>query len=221
MTLDQIKQLRELLAKATPRPWYSRADNCDVYATKVNPHTLVVEAQDSDTGANDAALIVAAVNALPELLDELEACLIGQSLAGDPSKWDHQAQIDGLRQQRDAAEKRAAEAERESKQQFEQSFEMCRARNAQTRKLEAANARAERFRLTLSDISNLKFCEADPVERMFDVAKRLALAALADSAPDAGKTSEAERGAWLVNDRDADGLDPDEIDAAKTEKEGP
>lgn len=73
MTPERIKELRDLLAKATPGPW-RRTDSDD-------PHWLCeVRAPDggfitfcgTNTGQADAALIVAAVNALDELLTDYE-----------------------------------------------------------------------------------------------------------------------------------------------------
>ena len=54
MTPDRLAALRELLAKATPLPWPT------VKGESATLHTPA-----------DSALIVAAVNALPELLDTL------------------------------------------------------------------------------------------------------------------------------------------------------
>jgi hypothetical protein len=70
-------ELRRLLAEATPRPWTHRPNQ--------NPYRIVVfggrkayEAgyTTSDIEAADAALIAAAVNALPGLLDVVEATRI-------------------------------------------------------------------------------------------------------------------------------------------------
>ena len=65
MTL--IGELRELLAKATPGPWKVYRDRCPgigVASTKYN-----IGGFESDA---DNALAVAAVNALPTLINEIE-----------------------------------------------------------------------------------------------------------------------------------------------------
>lgn len=64
-------KLRALLAAATPGPWYT-SDNYDVgeFAGYVYAPNATVATDATDT---DAALIVAAINALPRLLDVVEA----------------------------------------------------------------------------------------------------------------------------------------------------
>jgi hypothetical protein len=89
MSLD-INELRRLLAEATPGPWeYSPSDSycdcgkgCETPATCDDWYTActasVPQAHTVDCGDyfglsdNNAALIVAAVNALPALLDRIE-----------------------------------------------------------------------------------------------------------------------------------------------------
>ncbi len=75
--IDTTTTLRELLANATPGPWTLDNDPCaacredgrDAFSIRqVEGHE---HAMFSD--APDAALIVAAVNALPALLDEIDA----------------------------------------------------------------------------------------------------------------------------------------------------
>jgi hypothetical protein len=67
MTID-IKQLRALLAAATPGPWSEGVHgNANVVHFDGDDIRAVAEAD-----ASNAALICAAVNALPELLDEVE-----------------------------------------------------------------------------------------------------------------------------------------------------
>ena len=71
MTTD-TKRLRELLSKATPGPWEptnTTTVNCN-YACGSGPW-IISDRNDPQVIA-DAALIAAAVNALPELLDEVE-----------------------------------------------------------------------------------------------------------------------------------------------------
>lgn len=82
-------RLRELLAKATPRPWYTldppwlTSGETSILAESPDPHVArficdfdmwALDDEDDRKSENpdaDAALIVAAVNALPDLLDEI------------------------------------------------------------------------------------------------------------------------------------------------------
>jgi hypothetical protein len=77
--MTDIKKLRELLAKATPGPWVVDEDNREGY--KWNNHIVNNEGRiafmahkpgDNEQWEAAAHLIVAAVNALPALLDEVE-----------------------------------------------------------------------------------------------------------------------------------------------------
>ena len=65
---DTITHLRELLSKATPGPWCIEEDGFHI----VNTACEHVCGEMSGASDVDALLIVAAVNALPELLDRLE-----------------------------------------------------------------------------------------------------------------------------------------------------
>lgn len=66
-----IVELRALMAKATPGPWEVIADSLDVWA--VNERVSAYPwAYKTDRGRANAALIVAAINALPELLAAAE-----------------------------------------------------------------------------------------------------------------------------------------------------
>lgn len=72
---DPIKHLRELLAKATPGTWHENRGRI-VGGPDDQPNDAEVVAACyglSATRNGNAALIVAAVNALPALLDALEA----------------------------------------------------------------------------------------------------------------------------------------------------
>lgn len=64
---EKIKDLRKMLAEATPGPWKNN-DGC-VHFTDSRYGYDVAECDDDD----DAALIAATVNALPALLDAAEA----------------------------------------------------------------------------------------------------------------------------------------------------
>ena len=76
MNAERVAALRELLAKATPGPWtYPNAQfgsgfafygKDDEQIMRASEHWSTLEPSDED-----AALIVAAVNSLPELLDAL------------------------------------------------------------------------------------------------------------------------------------------------------
>ena len=78
-----IEKLRALLAAATPRPWLAAVwyGTDDGGWAAIGPHCVASEADGFDDAPEtpsydqahaDAALIVGAVNALPELLDEIE-----------------------------------------------------------------------------------------------------------------------------------------------------
>jgi hypothetical protein len=73
VTPERIDELRALLAKATPRPWSTEEDwTHEIYDSN---HELIGKmirgASPNDRGA-DVSLIVAAVNALHELLTDYE-----------------------------------------------------------------------------------------------------------------------------------------------------
>jgi hypothetical protein len=91
---DEIAELRALLEKATPRPWAVRPDVdrigrkrgwlCLWNGARPVVYPATVETHDGESGEittwsgvqispDDAALIVAAVNALPALLTRVEA----------------------------------------------------------------------------------------------------------------------------------------------------
>lgn len=81
--MADVQKLRALLAAATPRPWHTDVwyGNDDGGWAAIGPHCTASEADDFDDAPEspsydramaDAALIAAAVNALPELLDEVE-----------------------------------------------------------------------------------------------------------------------------------------------------
>lgn len=78
--MTDIKKLRELLEAATPGPWYEYQDGqawkypLDE-VSRYNNECLVDTSgrDDKSKEEKDLALIVAAINSLPSLLDELEA----------------------------------------------------------------------------------------------------------------------------------------------------
>lgn len=87
MNAADIAELRRLLAAATPGPWIAGESDWEVDAVSFTEHGddcvedctglhngMIVECgRDYDLGTkNDRDLIVAAINALPGLLDELE-----------------------------------------------------------------------------------------------------------------------------------------------------
>lgn len=79
--MTAVDKLRALLEAATPRPWQEAVDDhgrkgVDVGVWSPSAVQYVVETlvPGNDNARADAALIVAAVNALPELLDALEKC---------------------------------------------------------------------------------------------------------------------------------------------------
>jgi hypothetical protein len=68
MTADPIADLRDLLAAATPGPWI-----VGVFHGCIFGPNYVAVADTVDGHVADAAIIVAAINALPALLDIAEA----------------------------------------------------------------------------------------------------------------------------------------------------
>lgn len=104
MSTPDLGELRRLLEAATPRPWFSRDPDAifnpsvatrrqeDAEDEPLDDSEWVAECGPRDErGRQDAALIAAAVNALPALLDDLEAA---------------RAEIATLTAQRDRAERR-------------------------------------------------------------------------------------------------------------------
>ena len=78
--MTDTNELRKLLAAATPPPWYgtwsiSTADGDPIASTDVS---LASDLKESDANGD---LIVAAVNALPALLDELDAARAAINMA--------------------------------------------------------------------------------------------------------------------------------------------
>lgn len=71
--LIDIAHLRRLLAAASPGPWREIPDETEQYWQVDAPEYCVADCCESDRSEADAALIAAAVNALPELLDRLAA----------------------------------------------------------------------------------------------------------------------------------------------------
>jgi hypothetical protein len=71
MTAPDTRALRELLAKATPRPWASTENDFYISGDMDADNSSAIVAVELERP--DAALIVAAVNALPSLLDALGA----------------------------------------------------------------------------------------------------------------------------------------------------
>jgi hypothetical protein len=69
--------LRRLLAEATPRPWGRSSENDELVSASSRTHpdmnTVVCYGEGDQEGIADAALIVAAVNALPALLAVVDA----------------------------------------------------------------------------------------------------------------------------------------------------
>ena len=64
---DDLKRLRELLEKATPRPWQVARGGSGMHIVDPEAHWIA-----ECISSHDRAFIVAAINALPALLDRLE-----------------------------------------------------------------------------------------------------------------------------------------------------
>ena len=77
--------LRRLLADATPGPWVHPDPSWD--SVWVTTDRCIYASHDAPEARFDAALIVAAVNALPGLLDRLEAADRLATAARDASPW--------------------------------------------------------------------------------------------------------------------------------------
>ena len=70
-----MNELKKLLAEATSLPWFvsNTRSPADVYAHVVSEDMYIADCEwDPKFGPADAALIVAAVNALPELLAKVK-----------------------------------------------------------------------------------------------------------------------------------------------------
>jgi len=77
--MTDTQKLRELLAKATPGPWENSNGHIGLYIEERPEWSAIANVEhhpdqgaSADEGNSNAALIVAAVNALPDLLDEVE-----------------------------------------------------------------------------------------------------------------------------------------------------
>jgi hypothetical protein len=87
--MPDIARLRELLAEGTPRPWiveHNNRDEATIGAIEVpEMHGEGCLAELGQHGEDDAALIVAAVNALPKLLDVVNvARFVESTTTGEP-----------------------------------------------------------------------------------------------------------------------------------------
>jgi hypothetical protein len=73
LTTELIAELRRLMAEATPGPWRFRASFRDCVVHPANDGRTIAQATACfDNDRANAALIAAAVNALPALLDAVE-----------------------------------------------------------------------------------------------------------------------------------------------------
>ena len=73
MTTKQIDDIKRLMAEATPRPWALHNETCVSSGDTMTAQTCDDEPENTPQAEQNAALIVAAVNALPSLLADLEA----------------------------------------------------------------------------------------------------------------------------------------------------
>jgi len=97
----EVSELRRLLAEATPGPWEVGDDRVWGNADDVEPETLVYLIELASPTAN-SALIVAAFNALPALLDVVDAARVIEDpmvAGGGGDRWwaAHEALRDALR----------------------------------------------------------------------------------------------------------------------------
>jgi hypothetical protein len=73
MTTKQIDDIKRLLAEATPGPWALHNETCVSSGDTMTAQTCDDEPENTPQAEQNAALIVAAVNSLPDLLADLEA----------------------------------------------------------------------------------------------------------------------------------------------------
>jgi hypothetical protein len=71
--MPDVSRLRELLAEGTPRPWEVADDGDEILSTSPTLEVGVTYNGETGRSSQDAALIVAAVNALLKLLDVVAA----------------------------------------------------------------------------------------------------------------------------------------------------
>jgi hypothetical protein len=72
MTTKQIDDIKRLLAEATPGPWALHNETCVSSGDTMTAQTCDDEPENTPQAEQNAALIVAAVNALPDILADLE-----------------------------------------------------------------------------------------------------------------------------------------------------
>ncbi len=111
MTID-LTHLRRLLAEASPRPWRYQAYVGDPgrskeYALICNERRAMLSGEGFFFIEKDAALVSAAVNALPELIEEVERL---RTIAEPALRW-HRFIVKGDPLEGDFVAKDAAEVE--------------------------------------------------------------------------------------------------------------
>jgi hypothetical protein len=72
MTTKQIDDIKRLLGEATPGPWALHNETCVSSGDTMTAQTCDDEPENTPQAEQNAALIVAAVNALPSLLADIE-----------------------------------------------------------------------------------------------------------------------------------------------------
>jgi hypothetical protein len=107
MTTKQIDDIKRLLAEATPRPWQH-----ETMAKCVSGGTPLRAICRWSADRNDADLIVAAVNALPSLLDDLDEVIRDRNEWADSTRGANQRmreaedRVKAIRCDLEAAQKR-------------------------------------------------------------------------------------------------------------------
>lgn len=87
--MGRVEELEELLKKATPGPWETATDGETFQVGHYDGGGMHWIAEDANR-SGDAALIVAAVNALPDfiaLAKAARACANETSIAGAGDRW--------------------------------------------------------------------------------------------------------------------------------------
>jgi hypothetical protein len=72
MTTKQIDDIKRLLAEATPGPWALHNETCVSSGDTMTAQTCDDEPENTPQAEQNAALIVAVVNSLPDLLADIE-----------------------------------------------------------------------------------------------------------------------------------------------------
>ena len=90
MTTKQIDDIKRLLAEATPGPWALHNETCVSSGDTMTAQTCDDEPENTPQAEQNAALIVAAVNALPDLLADLDEVIRDRNEWADSTRGANQ-----------------------------------------------------------------------------------------------------------------------------------